>query len=216
MAKYRSRQDAFSDKDLFASSAITLMIDSHGTECLSWEPETIEMELRAESVNPSRSLMDKILAATTVLTSNLFQVDFRAFNEICNALSGDPAGGYSLLPADVYEMAWGCAEARLLLGPEEFDRGFSVDIARYVGSALSSIGITKAPSMLKWAVISPDEELERDTVLASDAFMSKAYWDSHHELVAEIEDYVRLTAVKLLEQMNDLPLKNGKAEFLRD
>lgn len=215
-SKYHSVAAAFEDPDLFCSSAAALMVDNFGAESLNWEPETVEAELRVLNVHPSDDTLDRIHAVASLLTTEAFHNDFGAFCVICAALNRSRPSFERLDPPSLDEVAWACAEARLLEGPESFDsHKFSEDIALYVGQLLSDSGMTKPPDMLKFALLDPEEQERRDQSLSVDEFTFKSYWDSHDALLKEVEADIKAKAVELSSQLKRLPLKNGDPDFLK-
>jgi hypothetical protein len=208
-------QEAFANKDLFCTSIAALMIDNFGTDFLSWEPETIELELRGLGVVPDNALKDKIMAVTVLLSTNSFHVDFGSFNNLCQVFNSDTNSSELFVPASIDDILWGCSEARILEGPADFDgQGFTPDIAVYVGQMLTSEGITDPPSVLNFAQIDGDELERRDTVLASDQFLFKSYYDKQQDIGKSLEEGLINKTKELLRQLKSLPLKHGLPEFL--
>lgn len=147
-----SKKDIFLSTDSFGTSLLICMIDTFGTDCLNWEPETIEMELEkyvGQDV-PSENL-DRLQAAMSVLTSNLFFISLEAFNVTCNALNFSTVSGSTFIPADIEDIMWGITEVNLLLGADSNKDEFSRDIQLYVGKVLESEGILDPPSILQFA-----------------------------------------------------------------
>jgi hypothetical protein len=214
--KYNSVQEALADDLLFCTSVAAIMTDNFDAEWLNWEPETVEMELRVLGKQPpSPFLMDKAMAVSVLLSTNLFHVSFETFNNLVQVFNFDTAKSDLFIPASIDDVLWGCTEARILEGPEQFDNeGFSHDIARYTGTLLSQHGMTKTPSVLNFAEYDTEEMDRRDIMLASDEFIFKAYWDSHRGLLEEAEREVVTKTKTLLEQVRGLPLKNGDTSFI--
>lgn len=147
-----SKKDIFLSPDSFGTSLLICMIDTFGLESLNWEPETIEMELEkyvGKDV-PSENL-DRLQAAMSVLTSNLFFVSLEAFNVTCNALNFSVVNGTTFIPADIEDIMWGITEVNLLIGADANKNEFSRDIQLYVGKVLESEGVLDPPSILQFA-----------------------------------------------------------------
>jgi hypothetical protein len=107
---------------------------------------------------------------------------------------------------------WGCTEARLLEGPELFDKGgFSHDIAGYTAELLSSEGITKPPDILKFAEFNPAELDQRALTLSTDPVVAEAYWTTQEEARKGLEDFALKNMKDLIKEIESLPLKNGEA-----
>ena len=214
--KYNTVQEALADPALYCTSVAAILTDNFDTEWMSWEPETLELELKTLGrAQPADFLMDKALAVSVLLTTNLFHVSFEAWTNLCQVFNFDRASTDLFVPASIDDVLWGCTEARILEGPEEFDNdGFSHDIARYGGTLLSQHGMTRPPSVLNFAEYNEAELDERDLSLASDEFIFKAYWDSHKGLIEEAEQDTISKTRELLEQVRGLPLKNGDTTFI--
>lgn len=147
-----SKKDIFLSPDSFGTTLLIALFDSFGTECLQWEPETIELELnKLLGTDIPEENMDRLQAAMSVLTSNLFFISLEAFNLTCNSLNFSKMDGKTFIPADIEDIMWGITEVNLLLGADAKDNEFSRDIQLYVGKILESEGILDPPSILSFA-----------------------------------------------------------------
>ena len=209
--------DALSAPDLFATSAMAIMMDNFGADFLNWEQETIEMEVRGLCSNPDEDLFDKIAAATTVLTTNTPHLDTLTFNNVTQVFNFEAIHPQSFIPADLEDVLWGCSEMRLLEGPEDYNSlGFSGEIREFVGQLLVQNGITTPPSVLDFATISEDMIMSRDDTLGADSIMFSAYWDSQRANVKDMEEFVVRRTNKLMNQIIQLPLKDMDSEFVKN
>lgn len=209
-------QQAFLNPELFATSVAALMLDNFGTDYLTWEPETVEMELLSIGVEPTEALMDKIMAVSVLLTTNSFHTSFQAWNNLCQTFNFDKTTGDLFTPASLDDAIWGCMEARMLEGPDEYDpQGFTEDIAIYVGTMLGDLGINKPPSILQFAIQDEKELERRDMVLAADETSFKSYWEMQKTTADELEKYAVDRAKELLRQLKTLPLKNADNEIIK-
>jgi len=214
--KYNSIREALADDELYSTCVAAILTDNFDAEWMNWEPETVEMELKTLMGQlPSDFLMDKAMAVSVLLSTNLFHVSFETWNNLVQVFNFDRSIGELMVPASIEDCLWGCTEARILEGPEQFDaEGFSHDIGIYVGTMLSQHGITKPPSVLNFAELDQEEIDDRDLSLATDEFMFKSYWDSHKGILEEAEQDTILNTKKLLVQLKSLPLKNGDVSFI--
>jgi hypothetical protein len=208
--RYQSLAAALQDPDLFASSALLILVDQFGTEAMDWEPETLNTELADKfGIEPSRALMDKLNAALALLTTELFYKSLEAFTTVCMALSSGVVSSRTFNMADLDDVMWGVTEARLLEGKEVFDAAdWSHDIARYVGVLLSQEGIARPPKILNFAEQDPREVEERDLILAADLMMAEAYWRRNDEAAGELEQVAMAKLDQLFQQVESLPLAN--------
>ena len=147
-----SKKDIFLSPDSFGTTLLICFLDTFGIESLNWEPETIELELEQylSAEVPSENL-DRLQAAMSVLTSNLFFISLEAFNTTCNALNFAVVNGKTFIPADIEDIMWGITEVNLLLGANAKSDEFSRDIQLYVGKILKSEGILDPPTILQFA-----------------------------------------------------------------
>ena len=200
-------------EDLFCTSAAALMIDTFGTEFTGWEPETVELEMKAQGIPLiSNILKDRIMCASTLLGTDMFNNSYQAWSNMCRVLNGSMASGDFAIPPALEDVLWGCTEAKLMTD----DQNFSPDIASYVGSLLSQYGIAKPPVVLSFALMDPRETEDRDMSLSRDEFAFKIFWDNHNEAMKDLEAFTRERLLKLVAQLRILPLKNGTVDFLKD
>ena len=208
--------EALADPNLFATSAMAIMMDRFGTDFIDWEQETLEMEVRGLCHNPDEDLMDKISAACLVLSSDTPHWDTATFNNVTQIFNFDSLESSSFIPASLYDILWGCSEMRLLEGPEDYGKAdFSPDIKAYVGTILIQHGITAPPSVLEFADISEEMIQDRDDNLGADSIMFESYWDEQRDLVNDMEEFVKKRVDKLLAQLIELPLSNMDGDFVK-
>jgi hypothetical protein len=206
--------DYFNDPELFGSSALLLLVDHFGAEALDWEPETIEMELRVLGADPPKGVMDRLLAAITVATTDMFHMSLRAWSDCCRTLNFHAFDASRFDPPGLEDVLWGCSEARLLEGPETFDaEAFSPDIIAYVGELLKQSGIAKAPSVLGFAAAAAERPF--DSLDEADEMVYKSYWDAHKDVSQGLEDFVIEQGSRLKLQLAKLPIKSGDMSALR-
>ena len=211
----RSVADILTDPATFASSVIVLLIDNFGTECLGWEPETVDTEIEETfKIRVTPQLSDKINAASSLLNSDLYHKSLEGFNAVNTAFSFKPVSSGEFNFATLDDTMWGCTEARLLEGADVFDiSGFSHDIAHYVGELLSVEGITRPPSILSFAEFDPGE-LDRVTLtISGDPELAAMYDQRQIQEVAQLEQLAMNRLKNLFKELESLPLKNGQAEL---
>jgi len=211
----RTITELFADPELFATSAIALLVDRFGAECINWEQETMEMEVRGLGVTSiDEGLFDKISAATTVLSTDTAHVDTMVFNNIVQVFNLDDISPNSFIPASLEDILWGCSEMRLLEGIETYESaGFSPDIKEYVGKLLVQHGITTPPPVLEFANISEDMILGRDDNLGADSIMFEAYWSEQRDNVTSMKEFTQKKTDQLMMQLSEIPFKNADNEF---
>ena len=201
-------------RDMFAMNLLLMFIDSYGVEGLQWLPETIEMEIAADfHVDIDDASFERLLTAIAILTTDTFTTSLPDFARSCVVLSGNSVSADVMSLPDSEDIAWGITEA-LLISPPEQDNVFNEEIVGFIGATLDNEGILTPPDVLK---IAQRPEL-RDQVsydFSDDPEMFEAIWQTEKSKSGDIDTFVRSRMESLLEQMRELPLANGKTEFVK-
>ena len=189
-------------------------MDEFGTEMFEWDPITLSLEIRdTYGFEPSMDLQDKVQAVSALLTSNLFFLSLEAFSTVCDAFNFGAVTSEIFVPADLDDVLWGVTEAKILLGEDYTPDGFSHNIARFVGVLLSQEGISDPPKMLAFAEYDETQASRIHDISTSDPVMYKAYFDDQQSYVNELDLVNKNKLVALLDQLSNLPLKNGSTGF---
>jgi hypothetical protein len=201
----------FLNEKAYGTALLTAYLDAYGAEALEWDPATVEMELRdAAGTTPSPAVLDRLNAAMSLLTTNLFHISLEGFSTVSNALNFGPVYGDTFVPCNVEDIMWGCTEARLLEGGEDFDKqGFSHDIALFAGRQLSLEGVTKPPTLLQFAEFDPELLDSTELALTQDAFLNEVYTKRQFEARDELDRLAKFRLRDLLVQVQGLKLANG-------
>jgi hypothetical protein len=201
------------NEDSFATSLITILLDKFGLEALSWAPETIRLECKEElHVDLPDLNLDKIMAATDIVTSNKFQTQLPSFIQLCNVLSGLEFDPTVFDPADVFEVSWGITEALLLYPVEDDAEGFSDEIRFYIGHIVREAGIVNPPDVLRIAMYDTAEDPLG--AFANDPEMYQAMYELQQSKSDEITGMLKDNLRELFEELGSLPLENGNTEGL--
>lgn len=188
------------DNSIFATPVVLALVAEHGTDVITYEPETIRECLKQHNPSVSESVVTRVNAALGLFTSNAFWQDPATFNIICRALnrSARPMAA----PADIEDMAWGVTEAEFLLfDPEDNEANVSnaasSAVAKYVTVALTKEGMYTAPTALSFAhpvrpsglVDMPDQALSvQQRADAEAANINQTTSDQMRELLLQIVD----------------------------
>lgn len=101
--------------DAFATTMLALAADAFGPECFQWTRSTLEDELcRKFGSAPSRSSLDRLMAAILVQTTNFFWRRTKTFVDIANVLGGARFDPTVVDPVTVAEAGWAVMEATLI------------------------------------------------------------------------------------------------------
>jgi hypothetical protein len=197
--------------EAYATPLLLLVLDRYGMEALQWAPETIRMELEQDfQLRLSKTTLDKIMAAITVVTTNYFYKDVTRFIELCNILSGDDFQPDEFEPADAEEMLIAITEAMLLWPPNDDpeDTEFSLEIREYISQILGEQGILKPFDVLRLA-FSGDQSSRVDVEYADDPEMYSAIYANQQSKTDELREIYLENVAALEQQLNLLPLEHG-------
>lgn len=198
-------RQALGDPDSFASILLVILVDSFGMESLNWHPSTIRQELEEEfALQLPKGASDRLMAAITVVTTDLFYTDLPAFVQVCNVLAGSEFNPAAPDIADVMECAWGIAEG-MLLDPPELPDLFTDDIRRYLGAVLDHEGYLFTPKILSPAI----REETRDTLYSwsDDPEFFKSIHQNQQTTANEVDQTVTALLGELVQSLVRLPLQ---------
>lgn len=207
-------QEAFTSNGTYATTMVTLLVDTYGTECFAWSPETLEMEINEDfDIKIPRTNLDRLMTGINLLTSDDFYRSLPDFINFCNILSGDSYDPRNWDPADSAEIAWGITECLLLSPPDDEDEDpFDDEIVAYIGQVLKSEGIITPPDVLKIAVRDDDPAGFVAGEFSDDPEMFNAIYDFESTKTAEINNAVKVGLNNLAQQLGALQLRSGSAQ----
>lgn len=197
----------------FATTLLTLFVDTYGTEGFKWAPDTIRMEVNDDfRVQIPDANFDRLMAAVNLVTSDDFYRSLPDFITYCNILSGDTYDPRSWDPADATEIAWGITEGLIIAPPDDTNANpFSDDIVAYIGKALDQEGIINPPDVLKIAVRDKDHASFVAGEYADDPDMFNSIYSLEGSKTGAINSAVLTNLQRLAQQLEDLPLRSGSA-----
>jgi hypothetical protein len=187
-----------------------VFLDRFEMDGLGWDPNTITLEIEEEfDVELPQCVLDKLMAAINILTSDTFYRSLPDFITFCNVLSGDTYRPDMFDPADSAEVAWGITEGLLISPPEdEQDGPFSDEIRAYIGAVLDQEGIINAPDVLQIALRKANVS-DAANQFSDDPAMFNAVYDVEAGKSAEINSIITEKVKMLLGQLRAIQLKNG-------
>ena len=206
-------QTAWASPETFGSVLLTSFLDSFGVEGLDWDPATIALEIEDEfGVDLAQPVLDKLIVAMQILTTDRFFKSLPDFVSFCNILGGDTYRPDMWDPADAEEVAWGITEAMLISPPEDNEpEPFNAEICAYIGAVLDGEGIINPPDILRIALraarVSPSIEDFSD-----DPAMFSAVYDLEAGKTADINQTILMKTKLLAAQLSALHLKNGNTQ----
>jgi len=209
------------DPKTYTTSVLALLRDRWGDDFLQWEPATVELELKEFGItDPPAYLMDKILAGSSLFTSNLFFISLETFAATALTLNGNPVDASTLALPDLDDVMWAVTEARLLLGNTYKQESYGHDISRLVGVLLAEEGIYAPPEALKFAEF-PEEEINNMAAYSqaqgaeASAIDAIVDFERVREASAELESAATKKLDELLLQLTQLPLKTRDDAFFQ-
>lgn len=212
--------------DAFGTVLLVLCLDAWGDECLRdaddpsrgpWHATVFkdELEHRYGVVLPKANL-DKLMAAVTVVTTDLFFQDARAFVTLANVLAGDEFDPGVWEKADAVECAWAITEALLLDPPDEGNpEPFCDEIRHYVGAVLRDEGFVTPPDVLRIA-LDADFAAKVEFDFTDDPEMFEGIYAVQQGKAADVESVLRAQLTELAAQLKSLPLADGSTAELEE
>jgi hypothetical protein len=202
--------DVFSRPDMHASCLLLMAVDSWGTECIEWEPETFSSAVRDTFDTELDGLnYDKLNAAISLVASNLYHRSPGAFCAINKALSFKTVNSGEFNVCSLDDVLWGTTEAQLIMGQEEFvEQGFTQDISRYVGQLLEAEGVTHPPSNLSFAKMDEAYLEANQGAEFTDPAAWKMTMQREEEDIEEMNKFMGINLTRLFAQLKALPLTN--------
>lgn len=211
-------------RDTYATVLLTLVLDTWGEECLNdpedpergpWHPTTFKSMLEDHfGVMLPKCNLDKLMAAITIITTDLFFTKADRFIVLANILAGDEFDPNEFEKADAVECAWAITEALLLDPPDDKNpEPFSDDVRRYVGFVLKDEGFVTPPDILKIALNADFKEQVRYN-FSDDPAMFSGIYAIQKEKSDEVEQVLRDGLLDMRQQLNALSLQDGNTAEL--
>lgn len=200
-----------------ATTLLTLYVDRYGTPGLSFDPGTVAGLLESDfSVRPPVIVLDRLLAALTIVTTDLFFQSASDFIPLANVLFGTPFDPTVWDPADGMECAWALTEG-LLLCPHPAGRPagqpYCQEILDYVAYVIDQEGLLYPPDVLRIAGTPSGPGNYADT-FSDDPELFAAVDALAHDKADDIQAEVRARLELLQQQLEGLPLAHGNAQSI--
>jgi hypothetical protein len=212
-SRFEKRKQVWQNQNSFATTLLTIFLDTYGTEAFDWDPLTIQSEVERDfSVKLSRPVFDRLMAGIAIVSTDAFFNSLPDFINLCNVLSGDGYDPTVFDPADCGECAWGMTEALMLSPPDDKDNDpFCDQIVSYLSETLKAEGILTPPDILRISLKGDAKNLV-DKVrydFSDDPDMFNAIFDTEKAKTDEINSMIKDRLSALVQQMEAIPLENG-------
>jgi hypothetical protein len=207
-------QEILQDRETPATALVTLVADRLGFDFLHWDPQTIQMEIKANfGVEMPHRNFNKLMAGVDLITTDKFYRVLDDFIRLCNALYNGTINVEEFDPADAAEISWGITEALLLWPPDPNDQApFDDKILGYIGQAVDDEGILNPPDVLRLGTGKTGLWDQIQSQFSEDPMMFKAISDIAKSKTDEINAMVKTRLVHLLELLDSVQLRNGDSK----
>lgn len=189
--------------------------DARTPALLTWHPAVLRREIQEQGrTSLPDAGFDRLMAAITVLTTDLFTTNAGGFATLTNALCGDGFRPAEFDPPEVIECAWAITEALLLDPPEDdAEEVFADPVRAYLGMLLKREGFLHAPDILGVATgLDLHDRIRRDH--GDDPELLARIEAHQRDREAEVTAVVRDGLRDLVTQLEALPLHQGSTRDL--
>jgi hypothetical protein len=210
-------QEIVENQNVFASSLLLLYFDEVGSKGFYWHPVVIREQIEEiAGTKISEHNFQKLLTAIyTYITTDFFnKVSF--FNVACQVFNNKVVSPSDFVTiADIYDMAWGVEEARIIIysnekETEQVSSLFSEQVASFIELNLLENSMLVIPKPLKY----------KDSVLVNEDLIhvsvpiefQQDVLKEAFSFAKEVEDYVTKRKEALVNEFLRLPLNNGTVE----
>jgi hypothetical protein len=165
---------------------LALIIKNYGNECFEWDSMVLKAELNEDFDCDLTDLQsDKIQAAITVLTTDVYETHINSFETINYLFNHLQDNFDEINPLEPEQLIAGLTEAYLIRG-EKFD--FSPEVRVYAGQIFRDYGMHKPPTLFPTAIM---EQKEGD-----DTEKNEALQEIFDEKLKHSEQYVKTASLK--------------------
>jgi len=203
------------NQNVFASSLLLVFIDNFGIKGMYWNPIVIREEFnKLTGTNITEHNFQKLMSAIYCYITKEFYDNPTIFNVFCQIFNNKVVNPSEIITiADVYDMAWGVEEARIMVySGEEYNPStvFSEKVASFIELNLLYHSMLVVPKPLKY----------KDSILINEDIIKQGIAPEFQQYVLQeafnyakmVEDYVNKRKEYLVEEYLRLPLNNGSVE----
>ena len=208
-------QARLNDEETYATTLLVILLDLYGAKATRWTPETVAAELADDlGVTLPRGNVDRLFCGIGILTSNDFFKRLPVFAQYCNVLSGNDFRPEIVEPPDAVECGWGILEG-LLISPPDEDEPFTDEIRYFVGAICQAEGLLDPPDVLRIALFEKGVA-NYGGMSATEPSAFQAQFEDQAKHRQEIVETLHEETKALFQQLESLPLKNGRVKGLLD
>jgi hypothetical protein len=169
------------DESAPATALLAIVVKEYGNECFDWDPTLLKAELqRDHDCEISDLQSDKLQAAITILTTDMYESNIAVFESLNYLLNHQHAHLDELNPLEAEELICGLTEAYVIKG-EKME--FSPEVRVYAGIVFHDYGMHKPPTLFPQAIMQ-----ERD---GDDTNKNEALEEIFNEKIKVTEEYLK-------------------------
>jgi hypothetical protein len=178
----KTDKEIYKDENAPLIALLWVITKNYGTKAFDWLPAILRSEIELDTCKISDLQADKIQAAITMATTNMYETDIRTF-EVCSRLASCmPQDFEDFDPLEPEELVSALVDVYLVKG-EKLD--FSDEVEVYAGLVFHEYGFHNAPDIFPTAILPEDRKTEGDDTEKNEAL--KEIFDSK---VASVESYM--------------------------
>ncbi len=203
-----ARQFFAGERETYATVLVGILLKVYGQEFLSWDPATIESQIKDDfgAVMPE-VVYDQLMALINTMTTDTVYMSLPVFDQTINAFCRTGLHGDHDAPSP-HEVAWTVFEVQIN-DPDPYGLGqksaspWSHDIATYVGVVLADAGLKRKPDCLSFATMPTwiPQGLNDDPQMFGAAFQSE------QDLTAEVDRFVEGQVSALLDHLAEVGIE---------
>ena len=151
----KTPKQVFEDEKAPASVLLVLATKKYTPECYDWEPAVLKAEIHRDfDCELSDLQSDKLQAAITILTTDLYESNIKAFETMNYLLNHQPDNLDELNPLEAEELICGLTEAYMIRGEQ---MQFSPEVRVYAGLIFHEYGMHQPPVLFNQAIMDERE-----------------------------------------------------------
>ena len=177
----KTPKEVLEDEKAPATALLVTAIRKYGNDCFEWEPLVLKAELQRDyDCEISDLQSDKLQAAITVHTTDMYEHSLKAFETLNHLFNHQPDHLDELNPLEAEELVCGMTEAYIIRGEPIM---FSPEIRVYAGKVFHDYGFHKPPTLFPQAIMQERE--------GSDDEKNEALQELFNEKIKITEEYVK-------------------------
>jgi hypothetical protein len=195
-------------QETFATVLVGALLKMYGVEALSWDPVTIELQIKDDlGVEMPRRVYDKLMALVTALATDAVYDDVAVFDGFVSAINGMGVSQIDNSAPAVTDVSWAVTELAMN-DPEPVGRTgktpWGRDVIRYIRAVLADEGVTIPPKALEFVGAAP-VPMDKGSTGADYA----GVWGVAQATADEIDAWVEAQAVKLVGALGEIGIDVG-------